>query len=282
MQSPTLSPTGNGALGVRIASEDGGTQALRIFVDHVLRLNNGHRLPTGYFRLHLEPQTSANAHQQLRVELRQRLFDATLIGNVFAVDDEQDEVEEPQRRKRKRKTENENEEEEEEEEEEERLVMSFELFVQADYNESEAATGAVSGQGAMFMRIVYDSSYRQQSPSSSSSSQPLLEWVPVGKQPLPFAWQNETTAINNNSSTEVTVIASLVSTSVGDANASLMAAVDNGFDREYQRSAEWWRQYWQQTYVSMASTKLEGFYAVELYRLGSFSFSFSFLLNVEC
>ena len=73
--------TGNGAIGLRIASEAGAGGILRIFVNHVLLGAGSKRLPTGYFRVHIAEDEVANAGP-VGVVLRQQFADGLLVGTI--------------------------------------------------------------------------------------------------------------------------------------------------------------------------------------------------------
>eukprot|EP00041_Stephanoeca_diplocostata_P027165 m.745089 g.745089 ORF g.745089 m.745089 type:complete len:1294 (+) comp23125_c1_seq4:39-3920(+) len=73
----TSAYVGNGLVGVRVASEQGGTGVLRILLDNVRLGAGGHRLPTGYFRM-----LTHVAALPVRVSLRTHLHSAVLSGNL--------------------------------------------------------------------------------------------------------------------------------------------------------------------------------------------------------
>jgi hypothetical protein len=141
-------------------------------------------------------------------------------------------------------------------------VLSLEAFVQASYDTGQAVSGALAGQGAVALQVQW------QGANPPATGGPQLEWVPAAGVTPRFAWANTTTSGSNNH-TVLTVFASVVTTTVQDAAAVVAAAVQQGWESERARSAAWWTAFWPQAFVTLPTTRLEGYYYVELYRFAA-------------
>lgn len=73
----TSAYVGNGVLGLRVQSEEGGFGELHFLVDNARLGAGGHRQPSGYFRLQMRSNSS-----RLQISMRQELHTAVLHGNI--------------------------------------------------------------------------------------------------------------------------------------------------------------------------------------------------------
>ena len=235
----TSAYVGNGALGLRVASEPGEGGVLRLFLDNVMLGAGGHRQPMGYFRLHVNAKAAAGgAAAALRVSLRQRLGDARLTGEV--VDAASGEA-----------------------------LLTLDAFVQADYNTQLAGSGALAGQGAAVVQLRWA--------TGALASLPQLEWVQAADAQPRFAWTNTTTTAATTATTaaasapmhELTAFASVVTTNATAADSVVAAAAAAGRTAELARHRAWWAAYWEQAFVTLPSTRVEALYYVEMYRFAA-------------
>jgi hypothetical protein len=229
----TSAYVGNGAVGLRVASEQGDGGVLRLFLDNVMLGAGSHRQPTGYFRLHVNAGGGAGSSSApLRVSLRQRLGDARLVGEV-----------------REAKT--------------AAVLLRLDAFVQADYDTAIAGSGALGGQGAAVLQLRWQ--------DGVLPTPPALEWVQSSQAKPHFAWSNVTTSTGGgaSSSRTLTAFASVVTSNASDAAAAVAAAQHAGRDAELARHAAWWAAYWEQAFVTLPSTRVEALYYVEMYRFAA-------------
>ncbi len=223
---------GNGAVGLRVASEPGEGGVLRLFVDNVMLGAGNMRIPTGYFRLIVNGTAAHGAPiHPLRVSLHQHIHDAHLTGTVTDIATGAE-------------------------------VLSLEAFVQADYDPAKAASGAVEGQGAIALQLRWEAN---SSSNSVTPSGPRLEWVAAANVTPRFVWNDK---VNHTEGT-LTAFASVVTTRTEDAAAVVKAAMRAGWVAERERSAKWWVDFWPQAFLTLPTTRLEGYYYVEIYRFAA-------------
>mmetsp|Transcript_164734 Transcript_164734/g.528496 ORF Transcript_164734/g.528496 Transcript_164734/m.528496 type:complete len:965 (-) Transcript_164734:486-3380(-) len=133
------------------------------------------------------------------------------------------------------------------------VLLSFSIFVCADLS-------------LPVVVIRADEEHQQLQQQDALHQLPQLEWVSTGSSE--FAWVNETFA---NSVLVYAVVGDDCDGPgcVGDPHIVVRRAAGVGQDALWSRHAQWWAEYWPQSFVSVPVTRVEGFYYTQMYRFPS-------------
>ena len=253
---------GNGLVGVRVQSEEGGVGVLHVILDNVMLGAMKKRQPTGYFRM----TVADPAGGPYTVSLRQHLATSTLEGNVTDAGENQENpaclvlprtcwrtlvdaaaccplflltralLVTSSHSKADGSS----------------LISSFSIFVNANLSLPVVVlTHTIAAKAVLSLPPL-----------------PPVEWVSKGSPD--FAWVN-TTNTASPAGTEVrTVLASVQNTPAQMKAADVVAAAAAAnLDAVYTQHAAWWAAYWAQAFVTLPVTRLESFYFVEMYRFAA-------------
>ena len=90
--------------------------------------------------------------------------------------------------------------------------------------------------------------------------EPALEWVPDPKSETDFGWRN------TSKSGRLVAVASAQSPGdpAGTARSVLQRAAASDLGAMLASHSAWWASYWEESFVSLPVTRLEGFYFTEM------------------
>ena len=224
---------GNGLVGVRVQSEEGGVGVLRVIIDNVRLGAYGKRKPNGYWRFTVaDPDNGAPLH----VALRTTIFNSVIRGNVTApattrrgpmgrmISDHHGSI-----------------------------VANFTIFVLADL---------------AFPVVVLECDVD----SSISSWIPKLTWVKVGTPDFAWKNVTTSSAATGGGTirrlTAWAAVVSDASMSEAKMNASEIVATASALTTRalLTRTTSWWSGYWSQSFVTLPVTRVESFYYSQMYR----------------
>ena len=247
---------GNGLVGVRIQSEEGGIGVLHVLVDNV-KLGAGHkRSPNGYFRFTVADTTkSTAAAPALRVKMRTSIYNSVLRGEVTR-DDGTD-----------------------------HLVSNFTIFVladldlpvvvlQCDYYDDEGGVDGVTA-GDTNGDNETDNNDDRPKRQSNSSGGIGLEWIAVGHNDFDWNMTRSSPSLSSSSPSSSAQSSSFVAFASVQApgerlNATqvITLAATEPVPSLLARSTVWWDAYWPQSFVALPSvvTRVEGFYYAQMHR----------------
>ena len=247
---------GNGLVGVRVQSEEGGIGVLHVLVDNV-KLGAGHkRSPNGYFRFTVADTTkSTAAAPALRVKMRTSIYNSVLRGEVTR-DDGTD-----------------------------HLVSNFTIFVladldlpvvvlQCDYYDDEGGVDGVTA-GDTNGDNETDNNDDRPKRQSNSSGGIGLEWIAVGHNDFDWNMTRSSPSLSSSSPSSSAQSSSFVAFASVQApgerlNATqvITLAATEPVPSLLARSTVWWDAYWPQSFVALPSvvTRVEGFYYAQMHR----------------
>eukprot|EP01051_Picozoa_sp_SAG22_P005456 SAG22_NODE_324_length_12373_cov_23.912254_5_plen_721_part_00 len=208
----TAAYVGNGVLGLRVQAEAEADGVFQLLLDNNNAGRGGHRMETGYYRLHTNaPPTAIPLH----VSIRQRLYNGLLEANVTDAHGA--------------------------------VVCSFSAFVNAADTDAPVAVIDVHG---------------------STLAKPSLEWVDR-KGNTAYGNKTVTSAAEHRTTVFVGVLASDHKGTAAAASAIATAAATAGRAKLLAVSTGWWADFWPQSFVTLPTTRLEGFYYTQMYRFVS-------------